>query len=191
VATERKKSIGWQLLEPDLLAFGVEPAKLPELRLRYEAVTDFLDLKEAQQEHKARQMKGQNPGTSSNQYSTPVSNYTVSQPSSSPPSQSASSASSNNSRSSNTSGGSVPQDPFSEQAQAPSLHEAPSSPIEEISRQLISAAPNPISTSPTASDPQFSPNTILFLENLGHDNVDEFINWDPDENLSQCSDAPP
>jgi hypothetical protein len=159
VATERKKSRGWQLLEPDLLASGLEPAKLLELRLRYEAVTDIVDLEDARREHEARRMKGQNPSTSTSQSSTPVSNSTVSQPNSSPPSQSASVASSNNSRSSNTSVGFVPEDPFSDRAQAPSLHEASNSPTGEISRSPISTAPQPTSASPTragstASNPQ-------------------------------------
>jgi hypothetical protein len=104
-------------------------------------------------------MKGQSPGTSTNQPSTPVSNSTVSQSNASPPSQSASVASSNNSRSSNTSVGFVPDDLFLDR-QAPSLDEASNQPTMEISRPPISAAPQPTLYSPVQAGP-----TVSDLEN--------------------------
>lgn len=193
MATEIKKSRGWQLLEPDLLASGLRPAELLKLRRRYEDVTDIVDLEEARQEHEARRMKGQNPGTSTNQSSTPVSNSTVSQPNSSPPSQSASVASSNNSRSSNTSVGSVQEDPFSDRAQAPSLHEASNSPTEEISSPPIRAAPQPTSASPTqarstAFNPQNWSDRISTPEfQAVFNEIDEYFNFDNNLDENPCS----
>jgi hypothetical protein len=173
MATTRRKRRYCQLLEPVLLAYGLESAKVLELRSFLLDSVDTVELEIAKAEHAKR-------GKRQNQSSSPSSNSTTSQPNSSPPSQSASITSSNNSRLSKTSLN-APEDPFTNAPQDPRLAAATSRPTRDFSlltRDTLSP--------PTPSPPKQASSATTHTQQLSDD-----MSGTPDNNFPSPVQAPP
>jgi hypothetical protein len=173
VATTRRKRRYCQLLEPVLLAYGLESAKVLELRSFLLDSVDTVELEIAKAEHAKR-------GKRQNQSSSPLSNSTASQPNSSPPSQSDSVISSNNSRLSKTSLN-APEDPFTNAVQDPRPAEATSRPTLDFSL-LTRATLSP----PTPSPPRQASSATTHTQQWSDD-----MSGIPDNDFPSPVQAPP